>query len=604
MGVSNKQLMGARLSDGTWNQSGTPGTTTITFKNGSNVINPGATITLSFPESTPINSSGSNIIIAGQVSPTRANNTVGNQIALTLSNTINTSQEVSLVMSDALLIFTGNDTGSSVSVNIYSDTGTLLDYLLATTDNAYTTVSAEVPQDNDSDGIPTWWELLYGFDPTDSSDGALDTDDDGLTNIREYLYGTNPLLWDTDGGTVRDGKEIQLNRNPLDPSDDLDPILIRASPEPPEDKRGDSDGDGISNVDEDKYGTDKNSIDTDKDGLNDYAEIFDYGTNPSLADTDGDELTDYQELIVYLTDPFNRDTDFDGLTDYEEIIIYGTNPRSADTDGGGMSDLDEIRNGYDPLKEGDEFEFTFDVYFGKETNNLFKSLDNYKLTVYEGMDLTFEAIRPTEADSITILFNGKGFTSEKEYIKSKIIIPTEPGVYPIQLKVNLKTGKEVAITRFLEVRQKGKILKRIEGTFNQLYNQVEVLEDEIVNDAKIEVFLFNEITNSLELYQSDLFNTQNPQYSSQEGKYAIALEPGNYLIRVSKPGIGTKEILFETNQNTVFTQDIMITYTYDNAVWGGVFTATFLLIWNVVRMVQIINAWIQYYIRSRTTHIH
>lgn len=49
----------------------------------------------------------------------------------------------------------------------------------------------------------------------------------------------------------------------------------------------DKDLDGLSDVDEAKYGTDPNSPDTDKDGLLDKDEIFRYKTNPLKFDTYG-----------------------------------------------------------------------------------------------------------------------------------------------------------------------------------------------------------------------------------------------------------------------------------------------------------------------------
>lgn len=65
-------------------------------------------------------------------------------------------------------------------------------------------------------------------------------------------------------------------------------------------------------------------------------------------DSDGDGLSDIEEA-EYGTDPFKSDTDGDGLTDWEEIFVYGTDPLNPDTDGDGMSDGDEIDNRRDPL---------------------------------------------------------------------------------------------------------------------------------------------------------------------------------------------------------------------------------------------------------------
>ena len=69
---------------------------------------------------------------------------------------------------------------------------------------------------------------------------------------------------------------------------------------------------------------------------------------PGSADTDGDGLTDAQEQQLG-TDPNNPDTDADGLTDGDEQNVHGTNPLVADTDGDGSTDGEEIAQGTDPL---------------------------------------------------------------------------------------------------------------------------------------------------------------------------------------------------------------------------------------------------------------
>ncbi len=69
------------------------------------------------------------------------------------------------------------------------------------------------------------------------------------------------------------------------------------------------------------------------------------------GDTDGDGLTDQQEKKLG-TDPEVADTDGDGLLDGEEVEL-GIDPTVADTDGDGYLDGDEVAEGSDPADEDD-----------------------------------------------------------------------------------------------------------------------------------------------------------------------------------------------------------------------------------------------------------
>lgn len=109
--------------------------------------------------------------------------------------------------------------------------------------------------------------------------------------------------------------------------------------------------------------------DTDGDGLTDEEEEK-LGTDKFKADTDGDGLTDGEEVKTYKTDPLNPDTDFDGLTDGEEVKKYKTNPLERDTDKGGVSDGHEVlidnTNPLDPKDDLMLFELE-DVLFDYDT---------------------------------------------------------------------------------------------------------------------------------------------------------------------------------------------------------------------------------------------
>lgn len=52
--------------------------------------------------------------------------------------------------------------------------------------------------DSDSDGVPDWWEDLYGLNRFLGTDASMDSDGDTLSNLEEYRGGTNPLVANTD----------------------------------------------------------------------------------------------------------------------------------------------------------------------------------------------------------------------------------------------------------------------------------------------------------------------------------------------------------------------------------------------------------------------
>ena len=82
-------------------------------------------------------------------------------------------------------------------------------------------------------------------------------------------------------------------------------------------------------------------LDTDGDGLTDIDDAF-YGSDPNLRDTDGDGIEDGDEVYLWETDPNDRDSDDDGIEDWVEAFETITNPAEADTDAGGLDDGDEI----------------------------------------------------------------------------------------------------------------------------------------------------------------------------------------------------------------------------------------------------------------------
>jgi len=125
-------------------------------------------------------------------------------------------------------------------------------------------VTISVTFDYDDDGMPDYWEQLYGFDEVSADDADLDADGDGLTNLEEYEAGTNPGSGDTDQDGLPDFWEVAKG---LDPGN-------------AEDASADIDGDGLTAIEEYANGSDPDKRDTDGDGFSDPEEAS-LGSDPA-----------------------------------------------------------------------------------------------------------------------------------------------------------------------------------------------------------------------------------------------------------------------------------------------------------------------------------
>jgi len=95
-----------------------------------------------------------------------------------------------------------------------------------------------------------------------------------------------------------------------------------------------------------------NNNDSDNDSeIDQDAVIIDTIPVPSQTDSDRDGLTDDDEEL-YGTNANKVDTDDDGLTDRDEVKVFKTDPNNPDTDGDSFLDGEEVRGGYDPKGEG------------------------------------------------------------------------------------------------------------------------------------------------------------------------------------------------------------------------------------------------------------
>ena len=118
------------------------------------------------------------------------------------------------------------------------------------------------------------------------------------------------------------------------------------------DRNLDSDISGIPDWYEMKYALEPGSpalaaADSDGDGLSNLQE-YQRGTDPHKADTDGDGLTDSEEVALG-TNPLNGDTDGDRISDYDEVHgAIPSNPLLADSNGNGVNDKAELTRGIDP----------------------------------------------------------------------------------------------------------------------------------------------------------------------------------------------------------------------------------------------------------------
>ena len=268
-------------------------------------------------------------------------------------------------------------------------------------------------QDNDEDGLPDWWEIMYNLNPFDASDAHEDSDWDGIdlnrdgelneeeryTNLEEYRDETYPkqtldlteqglVAADSDGDGMPDGWEAHYG---LDPLTDIDA-----------DRDWDmstTHGDGLTNLEEYLNSTDPFNTDTDGDGMPDGWEVqygykkYENGLSPTFRpdgklDPDNDGWD------------YDRDGDINSTERYTNLdeFLNQTHPFEPDTDGDLMVDGWEVAYGLRPLDPNDadfdldddgllnKYEFNTSSYFDvTETDDITDSLPNNNDTDGDGL---------------------------------------------------------------------------------------------------------------------------------------------------------------------------------------------------------------------------
>lgn len=425
-----------------------------------------------------------------------------------------------------------------------------------------TQVTTSVPVDIDEDGMSNEFEKKYGLDPGSPLDSVLDYDLDGLTNLQEYNIGSNPISVDSDFGFMFDMDEVNNFKNWRDPRDDNDlspsPIIEMYS-----------------------------NQDTDKDLIKDFDEFYTYQTNPFSKDSDKDGLSDYIEIFQYSTDPNNKDTDFDRLSDDIEINLYLTNPLAWDSDNGGDPDGDEIFNKTNPLVPGDDSGLDWRLYLGEEYHFGVSGSKVNKIDTVTGIDLTMEITRPINTAHILIELDGRtNYIVKKNQDKIRFEIPEEPGLYimTIQIPTNSDETNYTRISRFVEVKPMGKIYRKQEGTFGDIYNKI--ISINYVPWAKIEIQKYNTESNKSVRYISSYFNQQSPVYSDEIGTYAVLLDPGLYKINFTKTLLKEDEVILNITEPTIFSNNIIMKQNLDYFTWAGIFTLIYIFVWWLISQIK------------------
>jgi hypothetical protein len=239
--------------------------------------------------------------------------------------------------------------------------------------------------DADADGMPRWWEDLYGLDDGNAGDAAGNPDADGASNLLEYQNGSNPLVADTDGDGLTDGQEIVT------------------------------------------YATDPTRADSDGDGLDDEAELITHLTDPWDVDSDDDSYTDHDE-VLYGGNPNNVAILPQPITGYSQGFEGAANLAAWAEPAGSFApwsiDSSVSRTGTSSYRSG-------------AVNNYQRSGTRYRALFPAGqLSLYARVIGDSGSDRLEILVDGIQYTAvyggNTDW--TPVAIPITPGLHQIEFR--------------------------------------------------------------------------------------------------------------------------------------------------------------------------
>ncbi len=168
------------------------------------------------PADSGVYSAGAQVYVRGNIGPSRPNDTLPDSYWVDSGSrkfiVTTPAAAPAVTTTDALTAYTsvlnaaGNSKGLDCSGNWYSRRDAIDTRIVNSVKNGtgriiddpsqvggwITPASGTPCADSDHDGMPDAWELKYGLNAANATDGPMDADGDGYTNLEEYLNGTDP----------------------------------------------------------------------------------------------------------------------------------------------------------------------------------------------------------------------------------------------------------------------------------------------------------------------------------------------------------------------------------------------------------------------------